>query len=204
MTRFAFKYPKMKKYLLLLTLICALFAFTQPAEVYKIDLKRSKVEWTARKVTGFHTGQIKVSSGQLNIINSKIAGGTIKIDMNSISCTDLKGSDALKLLGQLKSDDFFSTDNNPFSTFIITKVEYQGEDKAIITGNLIIKGVSNTLTFPAIIKHKNGIVVAVATEVKVDRTKYGIKYGSKSFIADLGDKAISNDFELDITIVAKK
>jgi hypothetical protein len=46
--------------------------------------------------------------------------------------------------------------------------------------------------------------VAVAKGVKVDRTKYDIRYGSKSFFASIGDKAISDDFELDINLVAKK
>ena len=37
---------------------------------------------------------------------------------------------------------------------------------------------------------------------KVDRTKYGIKYGSGSFFENLGDKAISNDFEVEVDIAA--
>lgn len=51
---------------------------------------------------------------------------------------------------------------------------------------------------------KKGVIVAVANDVKVNRTKYDIKYGSKSFIADIGDKAIDDDFILNISLVAKK
>jgi hypothetical protein len=45
---------------------------------------------------------------------------------------------------------------------------------------------------------------AVAKGVKVDRTKYDIRYGSKSFFDSIGDKAIDDEFTLDITLVASK
>ena len=32
------------------------------------------------------------------------------------------------------------------------------------------------------------------------RTKYGIKYGSKSFFESIGDKAIYDDFELTVAL----
>jgi len=38
------------------------------------------------------------------------------------------------------------------------------------------------------------------TAFKVDRTKFGIKYGSGSFFDSLGDKAINDEFELNITL----
>lgn len=193
----------MKK-LLLLTITSILFAFAPAADVYKVDLTRSKIEWTGRKVTGFHTGEIKLSSGQLNVNKNKLESGSFEADMTSISTTDLTGEYATKLVGHLKSDDFFATEKNPTSKFAITKVVYQGADKAIITGDLNIKGISNTLTFPASIKLKNGVLVAVANGLKINRTKYDIKYGSKNFISGLGDKAIDDDFELNITLVAKK
>jgi len=166
----------MKKYLLLLALPCILYAFVKPSEIYKVDVTRSKIEWTGRKVTGFHTGELKLASGQLNLNNGKIFSGTFEIDMNSMSSTDLTGANATKLLGHLKSDDFFATDKNPASKFAITKVDYLDRNRANITGNLVIKGISNPLTFPATISQKNGVLVCVATGIKVDRTKYDIKY----------------------------
>ncbi len=196
----------MKNYFLLLavTAIFIFSSFSEKAEVYNLDLNKSKIEWTGRKVTGSHTGEIKLASGQLNIKGEKLTGGLFEIDMSSITNTDLTGSSKIKLLGHLKSDDFFSTDKNPSAQFVITNVKHQSNDNAIITGKLTIKGIANMLTFPASIKQKNNILVATATAVKVDRTKYGIKYGSKNFFTGLGDKAIDENFELNITILAKK
>ncbi|HET8828717.1 MAG TPA: YceI family protein [Pelobium sp.] len=193
----------MKKYLLL-AFTSILFSFTPPVESYKVDLTRSKIEWTGRKVTGYHTGEIKLASGQLKVDKQKLTGGVFELNMGSITTTDLTGESANKLLGHLKSDDFFSTAENPTSKFVITKVEHQQSGKAQVTGQLTIKGITNTLSFPASIKQKNGILVAIANGVKVDRTKYNIKYRSKNFISGLGDKAIDDDFELNINIVAKK
>lgn len=179
-------------------------SFTNQAEVYKIDLNRSKIEWIGRKITGAHKGEIKLNEGQLNFKDRKLMGGVFKMDMNSISITDLSGSSATKLLGHLKSDDFFSTDKNPTSRFEITNVEQKDNDSVVITGKLTIKGITNTLTFPASIKQKNKMLVAIANNVKVDRSKYDVRYGSDNFFAGLGDKAIDNNFELNILILAKK
>ena len=37
-------------------------------------------------------------------------------------------------------------------------------------------------------------------KVIIDRSKHDIRYGSNSFFDNLGDKAIYNDFELDVTL----
>ncbi len=194
----------MKKNLILLAFVGFLFAFAPAATVYKVDVSKSKIEWVGAKVTGKHSGEIKIASGSLNANGSKLTGGAFDIDMTSMTNTDLDATNGQKLLGHLKSDDFFSTEKNPISKFVITKVETSSADKALITGNLTIKGITNAISFPASIKQKGDMLVAVANGVKVNRTKFDIKYGSKSFIAGIGDKAIDDEFELNITLLAKK
>lgn len=75
--------------------------------VVKVDASKSKITWLAKKVTGQHTGMIKVKSGSLKMNKGALSGGSFEIDMNSIECTDLQGEYAGKLVGHLKSDDFF-------------------------------------------------------------------------------------------------
>jgi hypothetical protein len=41
---------------------------------------------------------------------------------------------------------------------------------------------------------------AAMAKVVIDRTKYGIRYGGGSFFDNLGDKAISDDFELTVSL----
>jgi hypothetical protein len=51
---------------------------------------------------------------------------------------------------------------------------------------------------------KTGSSVSGKTTLKLDRTKWGLKYGSSSFFKGLGDKAIDNEFSLDIILSATK
>lgn len=167
---------------------------------YKVDASKSKVEWLAKKVTGQHNGTVVLSNGNLLVSGEKITGGSFAIDMTSIACSDLTGEWNEKLVGHLKSDDFFSVENNKTSKFEITKV-VESAGNTTIEGNLTIKGITKPISFPASISKKGNIIVAIAT-IKVDRTKFDIKYGSKSFIEGIGDKAIDDDFELKVNLVA--
>ena len=51
------------------------------------------------------------------------------------------------------------------------------------------------------IKADDKVIVAVA-KILVNRTKFDIKYGSASFFESIGDKAINDEFELDVNLVA--
>lgn len=199
----------MKKISLFLSFsACALllFSFTKPVkdENFTVDAERSTVEWTAKKVTGQHNGVVKVSSGTLVFDGKALKAGNFEADMGSIVVSDLEGEMNQKLTGHLKSEDFFSVSKNPASTFVITKVSPAGTDRVNVTGDLTIKGIKQPITFPATVKRQNDAVVAVAKGIKVDRTKYDIKFRSANFFENLGDKAINDDFELSINLVAKK
>lgn len=190
----------------LVTGVILFMAFTKPVkkEIFKIDTEKSSIEWIGKKVTGQHNGTIKIASGHLELNNKTFKGGSFLIDMKSIVILDLKGEYNDKLSGHLKSDDFFSVEKNPTSKFEITKITPAGADRVNISGNLTIKGIKQPLSFPATIKKQDNTLVAVAKGIKVDRTKYDIKYGSKSFFSSIGDKAIDDEFELAINLVAKK
>ena len=183
-----------------------LMSFTNPSskkeETYKVDVNKSTLAWNAKKVTGQHNGAVKITSGTLTSKGSDLTGGKFVIDMTSITCNDLQGEWNGKLVGHLKSDDFFSVEKNPTSTLEITKITPSG-DRVNVDGNLTIKGITKPISFPASISQKESVLVAVAT-IKVDRTKYDIRYGSKSFFEGIGDKAIDDEFEIQVNLVATK
>jgi polyisoprenoid-binding protein YceI len=170
---------------------------------YKVDLAKSNTKWHAKKVTGEHFGTINISNGSLNVDGNKITGGAFEIDMNSIKCTDITdaGYNA-KLVGHLKSDDFFSVEKNPKAKFVIKKVEGKG-DSYNITGDLTIKGITNSITFPATVKTDAKGLNATA-KIVLDRSKWDIRYGSKTFFPNIGDKMINDDFEIDLALAATK
>ena len=191
---------KIKSALAFSVAIFMVLAFTNPAKVdtYKVDTEASSIDWIGRKITGQHTGKIKISSGDLLVNGNAIKGGSFVMDMNSMN------SDSQKLTGHLKTDDFFSVEKNPTSKFVITKVTGAGKDRINVIGDLTIKGITQSISFPATVKKEGNAIVAVAKNVMIDRSKFDIRYGSKSFFNDIGDKAIDDNFELGINLVAKK
>ncbi|MGZ5191758.1 MAG: YceI family protein, partial [Flavisolibacter sp.] len=85
-------------------------------ETLVVDTTASKIEWVATKVSGYHTGTIHIKNGVLQSTGGNITGGNFTMDMNSIVVSGPKGSDPkgnAKLLGHLKSPDFFEVDKNP-------------------------------------------------------------------------------------------
>jgi polyisoprenoid-binding protein YceI len=177
-------------------------ANARKAAVYQVDATQSKVNWTGKKVTGQHHGTINISDGKLEVENNVLKAGSFALDTRSIVVTDIKdaGSNA-KLLGHLKSEDFFAVEKFPTANFVTTAITNKGNGNYEVTGNLTIKGITNPISFPATITVAGDKLTAKAA-VKVDRTKYNIKYGSKSFFEGIGDKAIYDDFDLDIALVA--
>jgi polyisoprenoid-binding protein YceI len=181
-------------------------AFTSvKTENFKIDKQKSLIEWTGKKVLGSHNGEIKLASGTLTTENKVPVRGNFIIDMSSLTNKDLTDTETKgKLLGHLKSEDFFSVEKFPTAQFTATRITAGSANQVNITGNLTIKGITNAITFPATYKVNGNTFIAKAENVKVDRTKFNIKYGSKSFFESIGDKAIDDEFVLNINIVANK
>ncbi len=185
----------------MLAFIAVMTAFKPAPVVYKVDTQKSTLTWIGKKVSGSHNGTIALQSGSLNFNGKKLNGGNFTIDMASIKDADKSA----RLEGHLKADDFFGSAKYPTSTFVIKKVSDAGAGKVNVNGDLTIKGKTNSISFPATIAWgSDGSVTATADKVIVDRTKYDIKYGSKSFFSDLGDKFIYDEFELAVKLVAKK
>ena len=169
-----------------------------------VDTKSSKVTWGAKKVTGTHAGDVPLTSGSLIVDGDKLKGGTFVFDLKNLTVTDIKDAEMNgKLTGHLKSPDFFSVEAHPQAKFVITTVTPKGAGAYDVTGKLTIKGITNDVTFPATVKSDGKKVVADA-KISVDRTKYDIKFRSTNFFENLGDKAIDNDFTLEVNLVANK
>lgn len=170
--------------------------FIANAQSKSVDTRKSEITWTGSKVTGTHYGNIGLKDAKLDFDNGKLKGGFFTIDMTSMTVTDIKGSSADKLLAHLKSDDFFSVDIYNEATLEIIQVAHVKDFDYVIVGNLTIKGITKMAKFEAIIKDKSA-----SANIVVDRTEYDIKYGSGSFFDNLGDKAINNNFSLQVNLV---
>ncbi len=166
----------------------------------KVDTKKSKVYWTGKKVTGEHTGYLKINDGTVVVKDGTPQSAQIKMDMNSVECTDLEGEWKDKLIGHLKSDDFFSVEKHPVATFEAKAFKKSGA-KHTVVGDLTIKGITHEISFPVDVTVEEGSLTANGT-AKIDRTKWNIRYGSGKFFDGLGDKMIYDDFEIKFELVA--
>jgi polyisoprenoid-binding protein YceI len=184
-----------------LTFSSLAFAADKAASQLEIDPATSKIVYVAKKVTGSHSGEVKLTSGHLNFTKNTLTGGEFVADMTSISNTDIAEAEYhKKFIDHMISEDFFDVKTFKTATFVIKKAVKGKADQYKITGDLTIKGKkAEPATFDAVVSSDK----ATAT-LTFDRTKYGIKYGSGQFFKDLGDKMINDEVQLDITLSIKK
>lgn len=174
------------------------------ATTFKVDASKSQIAWKAKKVTGEHFGKIPLTEGTITLDKGKLTGGSFVANIGGLTVEDLKDANMNgKLTRHLKNDDFFSTDKFPSSKFVVTNVVAAGGNKYNVTGDLTIKGITKPVTFPVTLAVSGKTATATGL-ITVDRTKYDIKFRSKSFFdaAALGDNMIYDDFTLEFTAVA--
>jgi polyisoprenoid-binding protein YceI len=173
----------------------------EPLNICKTE---SIVGWKAAKVTGEHWGKVKISSANLDYQNGRITSGSFEIDMTSITVEDIKDANSnARLTNHLKSDDFFSVEKFNKSSMTITEAKTSNGKDYEIKGNLIIKGISNPVTFPAQVTEEGNKVIATG-KITFDRTKYDIKYRSGNYFENLADKLIYDEVTLDVKLVGMK
>ncbi len=167
-----------------------------------VDAANSVIHWTGSKLTGKHTGTLKLSDGVLSVKDGNIVAGKFVIDMSSLTVTDLTGDGKSDLEGHLMNADFFNVEAFPKATFeIVDSRKVENSESGIthqITGNLTMLDKTKSVTIPATVSTDGGFS-AKTPEFSIDRTEWGIQYGSGKFGA-LKDKAISDDMQLRIEL----
>ena len=175
------------------------------ATKYIADAGASTIEWKGFKPAGSHNGTINLESGVIKMNGTNVESGSFLADMTSITVLDIpadkKGN--ADLVGHLKSPDFFDVENHANAAFEVTGLS-EVDGKTMLSGNLAIKGIKQNITFPVIVSTTEDSMTLTSEAFTVDRTKWDIKYKSKSIFGDLGDKFINDDIELKVNITAKK
>lgn len=178
---------------------------TVEAVTYTVDTEASNIAWVGSKPTEDHTGNISLSSGMVKVNGEALESGEFTIDMNSIEVTDLEGDKAASLKAHLTgeregtSSDFFNTALYPTAKFVVT-----GLTGNTLEGNLTLKDVTKNVSFPVTVAYDGDKMMLNSEEFTIDRTDWGIKYGSSSLADVVADKAISDDIKLKISLVAAK
>lgn len=189
-------------------------------EKWTVNTSSSKIEWIGTKVSGYHTGEIPVKSGEMYVDNGNVTGGTFVMDVKAMTVSGPKGSNAesnQKLLGHLQSADFFDVEKHPEASFELVDIKpFSGQvsDTAdprqdeiseykvtnpthTVSGNLTMRGVTKNIQFPARINVTGDEAEAVA-KFNINRQEWDIKYPGKP------DDLIRDAVHLGISIKAKK
>lgn len=190
--------------------IAAFLSLSAMAESYTIDTSASRIDWKAgKKIGSFHNGDIKVKSGKVETDNKgEVKKANVVVDMKTIGNEDLKDKPDYhkKLVGHLSSDDFFNVEKYPESKFELKSIALKpgSKDEYVAKGNLTMIGKTEAVEFPLQISKEKDTLTGKGT-LTIERTKWGLKYGSGSFFKNLtADKIINDTFDLTLNLVAKK
>lgn len=170
---------------------------------YAVDTAASTIQWRGEKPLQYgHTGKVNIAEGTMSFAGEQLLSSSFTIDMTSIVDEDLSGSDKADLEAHLKSDDFFGVETYPTATLVIKSAEPAGTDGQYnVVADLTMKDITNEITFVTVVTVGDGTINATA-DIVVDRSQFDVQFGSGSFFDNLGDKLISDEIELTVSLVA--
>ncbi|QDO93931.1 YceI family protein [Formosa sediminum] len=180
------------------------------ADMYKVDTENSTIEWKGAKPTGEHFGTISIASGELTAEGNTIESGMFTIDMSTITALDVEGDKKENLEAHLKGTvegkegDFFNINEFPTAAFEITGITTNEASKTILSGNLTLKGIKKNVSFPVTVTTQDDTLSLVSETFAINRTEWGVNFGSKSVFDNLGDKFINDDIILTVKVKATK
>lgn len=170
----------------------------------------SAITWRGFKsfVNSEHVGLINIQDGSFAVKDGQVAGGSVTIDMNAIVNTDIEDEGKSGyLVGHLKSEDFFFVDSFPTAQFEIVEVRAEASEatNSVVVGNLTMRGVTNSIEFPANIEVTEAGVNFTAPTFGIDRTKWGVKFHDRedaSIAESLKEDLIDHTIELKFAVTA--
>ncbi|KUG06946.1 hypothetical protein ASU33_06375 [Solirubrum puertoriconensis] len=169
-----------------------LMSFGQAPTRYVVRPAACRLAWTgyAEVGTWAPSGTVQLRQGSFEYDGTTLRNGVFEIDMRTIA------HENAQLQQHLRGADFFAVAEFPAATFRLRQVS-----NGRATGWLTIKGVTQPVEFPVQLE-RQGSTLRIEGAATLDRTRYGIRYNSRSFFADLGDQAIRNDFRIVFAVVA--
>jgi len=165
----------------------------------------SEIFWECEWLGGSsHDGSVQLVSGSIDISETLGVNGKFIVDLNSMKCFDLKNEGVnKKLIGHLKSDDFFDVVNYPNAVLELLSGKSIRGNNFIFNGNLTIKGRTHPIIFTGIVIENNSLYEA-DLDLIFDRSKYDVRYRSASLFSDLGDRIIADDVKLNVKAKFKR
>jgi len=174
---------------------------------YLVDPDLSTIVWSGRNPSTTHFGNIRLTSGELRVDHTRITG-SLDIDMHSITNINLAG-DVLQpvLIAHLHSDDFFDVDLFPVARYSIRNGRpvpepYTSSPNYELEGILELKGVKAGHDCMATVAKTTDNGISLEAHFDLDRTRWGILYGSSRYFEHLGMHLVFDPISIQIRIIA--
>ncbi|HRH99057.1 MAG TPA: YceI family protein [Prosthecobacter sp.] len=181
-----------------------------PDGIFEVDVETSVVRWTGRNLFNHHQGTIKLAGGRIEVQNGALKAASFTLDMNRIVCEDLVDTayNAL-LIRHLRDDDFFAVDRFPTAEFVCERAEplpscTPGTPNYTLHGAMTLRGVTQPLSFPAVIAAADADHLTGQAQFEIDRTQFGSHYGSGRLFAFLGKHVVNDHVHLHVKLHAKR
>lgn len=143
-------------------------------DTYYIDTAKSTVNWNCG-----HYGYLKFKNGTMVLDKDSLISANFTVDMSSVKNTDIE-NELLQgtLQNVLKSIEFFNTSVFPESYFELDNVTKINGNKYKFSGDFTILNLSICNDFIGTIELKNDSLYLKTETLRIDRTGWGIFYGS--------------------------
>ena len=187
-----------------------------PEGEYELQPLEGDIRWTGRNAHSSHYGHLFLKSGYLRMErgrNGPEGEGEIIADMGSIADEDLAGSPWQRvLLAHLASEDFFHSALYPEARLRISRLyplpdtlrrESSGVPDHLIRGEAVIRGRSERVDNPAILR-RDGDGLVLTLRADLDRTRWGVLYGSSKFFRCLGMHRVDDIISLEARLAFRR
>lgn len=182
--------------------LLALASATLSLNAATYELESYTIDWSGSMPAVTHEGQLSLKSLDVVISDTgKVESLTAVVDMTQIDVTDLEGGDRDKLIGHLKSDDFFHVEEYPEATFVLQ--EHKDEH---LYGTITIRGVSKSIALPVRVSGTPERGWMLVGSFDYNRKDFGVDYQNSGFLGLLDaakSKIIRDLIDVNVTLKLK-
>lgn len=173
---------------------------------FVLDEDSSRARWIGRNLLNHHEGELRLSSGQVTLEGGVPREGFVEFDMTQIRCLDLTDPDLNRaLIRHLEDEDFFAVERYPKARIDLRRAEAlpeatPGSPNLRITGVLDLRGRQNEVSFDAVSGTSPDGRWALQSSLQIDRTRWGVLYGSGKFFKDVAGHLVNDEIGLELKL----
>jgi len=174
----------------------------------EVDLDASELQWTGRNLMNRHFGVLQFDRAHLEFDSNRLTGGAFRLDWSTLHCIDLQDAPLHNvLLAHLRDHDFFDVDAYPAPRAVITRVETRehaspGTPDLHLDCELEMKGIRRPVAFDATSGRDAFGRFALQGCFQIDRTEWGVRYGSGQWFKNLGQHLVNDQIEIGLKVVS--